>query len=67
MAATMLQTSSNAERRRSRKDPGQEFREAVRDVQPLPDTGRVVHAPSAAHAPAAPAPEQDDRQVLPTA
>lgn len=26
-------------------DPVQEFREAVRDVQPLPESGRVVHRP----------------------
>jgi DNA-nicking Smr family endonuclease len=39
------------------------FREAVRDVQPLPDSGRVEHRP----APPTPLPrqrEQDDRQVL---
>jgi DNA-nicking Smr family endonuclease len=44
-------------------DPGQEFLEAVRDVQPLPDAGRVVHAPK----PLTPLPFQrreDDRQVL---
>jgi DNA-nicking Smr family endonuclease len=28
-------------------DPAQEFLDAVRDVQPLPDRGRVVHAPKA--------------------
>jgi DNA-nicking Smr family endonuclease len=44
-------------------DPGQEFLEAVRDVQPLPDPGRVVHTPK----PLSPLPFQrreDDRQVL---
>jgi DNA-nicking Smr family endonuclease len=45
------------------EDPVQEFLEAVRDVQPLPDSGRVVHTP------AAPTPlpfkrQEDDRQVL---
>jgi DNA-nicking Smr family endonuclease len=44
-------------------DDADAFREAVKDVQPLPDQGRVVHAP------ARPTPlprqrEQDDRQVL---
>ena len=45
------------------EDPVQEFLEAVRDVQPLPDSGRVVHAPN----PPAPLPFQrreDDAQVL---
>jgi DNA-nicking Smr family endonuclease len=45
------------------EDPGQEFLEAVRDVQPLPDPGRVVHAPK----PVTPLPfqrQQDDQQVL---
>lgn len=44
-------------------DPVQEFLEAVRDVQPLPDSGRVVHTPP----PPAPLPFQrreDDAQVL---
>jgi DNA-nicking Smr family endonuclease len=39
------------------------FREAVKDVQPLPDKGRVLHAPERP----TPLPrqrEQDDRQVL---
>jgi DNA-nicking Smr family endonuclease len=44
-------------------DDADAFREAVKDVQPLPDKGRVVHPP------ARPTPlprqrEQDDRQVL---
>jgi DNA-nicking Smr family endonuclease len=44
-------------------DDADVFREAVKDVQPLPDKGRVVHPP------ARPTPlprqrEQDDRQVL---
>jgi DNA-nicking Smr family endonuclease len=44
-------------------DDADAFREAVKDVQPLPDQGRVVHPP------ARPTPlprqrEQDDRQVL---
>jgi DNA-nicking Smr family endonuclease len=44
-------------------NPAEEFLEAVRDVQPLPDRGRVVHAPK----PVTPIPFQrqaDDRQVL---
>jgi DNA-nicking Smr family endonuclease len=44
-------------------DPAREFLDAVRDVEPLPDPGRVVHAPK----PRAPLPFQrleDDRQVL---
>ncbi len=44
-------------------DPAQEFQDAVRDVEPLPDPGRVVHAPK----PRTPLPFQrleDDRQVL---
>jgi DNA-nicking Smr family endonuclease len=44
-------------------DPAQEFLEAVRDVQPLPKPGRVVHAPK----PRTPLPFQrlrDDREVL---
>ena len=46
-----------------RDDDADAFREAVKDVQPLPDTGRVVHAPERP----TPLPrqrEQDDRQVL---
>jgi DNA-nicking Smr family endonuclease len=45
------------------EDPAQEFLEAVRDVQPLPDPGRVVHPPK----PVTPLPfqrQQDDQQVL---
>jgi DNA-nicking Smr family endonuclease len=45
------------------EDPGQEFLEAVRDVQPLPDPGRVVHPAK----PVTPLPfqrHQDDQQVL---
>jgi DNA-nicking Smr family endonuclease len=44
-------------------NPAEEFLEAVRDVQPLPDPGRVVHAPK----PVTPIPfqrQEDDRQVL---
>jgi DNA-nicking Smr family endonuclease len=44
-------------------DPAREFLEAVRDVQPLPDSTRVVHSPK----PVTPIPFQrleDDRQVL---
>jgi DNA-nicking Smr family endonuclease len=44
-------------------DPAREFLDAVQDVQPLPDRGRVVHAPK----PRAPLPLQrleDDRHVL---
>ena len=44
-------------------DPGQEFLDAVRDVLPLPNPGRVVHTAK----PSAPLPLQrleDDRQVL---
>jgi DNA-nicking Smr family endonuclease len=44
-------------------DPAREFLDAVRDVEPLPDPGRVVHAPK----PRTPLPFQrleDDRQVL---
>ena len=44
-------------------DDADAFREAVKDVQPLADSGRVVHRP----APPVPLPrqrEQDDRQVL---
>ena len=47
----------------SDNDPAQEFMDAVRDVKPLPDSGRVVHAPK----PRTPLPFQrleDDRQVL---
>jgi DNA-nicking Smr family endonuclease len=46
-----------------RDDEAEAFREAVKDVQPLPDSGRVVHS---AERPM-PRPrqrEQDDRQVL---
>jgi DNA-nicking Smr family endonuclease len=46
-----------------RDDEAEAFREAVKDVQPLPDTGRVVHARERP----TPLPrqrEQDDRQVL---
>ena len=46
-----------------RDDDADAFREAVKDVQPLPDKGRVVHAPERP----TPLPrqrEQDDRQVL---
>jgi len=46
-----------------RDDDADAFREAVKDVQPLPGTGRVVHAPERP----TPLPrqrEQDDRQVL---
>jgi len=44
-------------------DPVREFLDAVQDVQPLPDRGRVVHSPKAR----APLPLQrleDDRRVL---
>jgi DNA-nicking Smr family endonuclease len=44
-------------------DPVQEFLDAVRDVQPLPNSGRVVHTPK----PRTPLPFQrlrDDREVL---
>jgi len=44
-------------------DPAREFLDAVQDVQPLPDRGRVVHSPKAR----APLPLQrleDDRRVL---
>jgi len=44
-------------------DPTREFLDAVQDVQPLPDRGRVVHSPKAR----APLPLQrleDDRRVL---
>jgi DNA-nicking Smr family endonuclease len=44
-------------------DDADAFREAVKDVQPLPDKGRVLHAPERP----TPLPrqrEQDDRQVL---
>ena len=44
-------------------DPAQEFLDAVRDVEPLPDPGRVVHAPK----PPTPLPLQrrkDDLEVL---
>jgi DNA-nicking Smr family endonuclease len=54
-------------KRQSRSEPAdnpvEEFLEAVRDVQPLPDRGRVVHAPKAV----TPIPfqrQEDDRQVL---
>lgn len=46
-----------------RDDEADAFREAVKDVQPLPDKGRVVHPPERP----TPLPrqrEQDDRQVL---
>ena len=46
-----------------RDDDTDAFREAVKGVQPLPDTGRVVHSPERP----TPLPrqrEQDDRQVL---
>jgi DNA-nicking Smr family endonuclease len=45
------------------EDPSREFLEAVKDVTPLPDPGRVVHAPKAPE----PIPAQrleDDRRVL---
>ncbi len=47
----------------SAQDPGREFREAVRDVRRLPNSGRVVHSTK----PRAPLPFQrleDNRQVL---
>jgi DNA-nicking Smr family endonuclease len=46
-----------------RDDDAEAFRAAVKDVQPLPHTGRVVHSPERP----TPLPrqrEQDDRQVL---
>ncbi len=46
-----------------RDDEAEAFREAVKDVRPLPDSGRVVHNPERP----VPLPrqrEQDDRQVL---
>ncbi len=46
-----------------RDDDADAFREAVKDVQPLPDKGRVVHAPERP-TPLARQREQDDRQVL---
>src|SRR5215510_12495705 len=50
-------------RKQPRDDDADAFREAVKDVQPLADSGRVVHAPERP----TPLPrqrEQDDRQVL---
>ena len=46
-----------------RDDNADAFREAVKDVRPLPDTGRVVHA-RPRPTPLARQREQDDRQVL---
>jgi len=44
-------------------DPSQEFLDAVRDVRPLPNSGRVVHAPKP-HVPLPFKRLEDDRQVL---
>ena len=52
-----------SKRERAASDPSQEFLDAVRDVRPLPNPGRVVHSTK----PRAPLPfqrQEDDRQVL---
>jgi len=48
---------------RQLSDDADAFREAVKDVQPLPDSGRVVHA-TERPTPLPRQREQDDRQVL---